>query len=72
MWQNTAQRRALEDQKRAEMYRRTLENVRSVCAQPKPGLEGYCRDQATVLLEFPECDPACVALARKVRGEPTR
>ena len=72
VWQNAAQKRALESQKRVEMYERTLENVRSVFAQPKPELQSYCRDQATILLEFPECDPVCVALARRVRGEPTR
>jgi hypothetical protein len=60
------------NQHRGEMYQRTLETVRSVCVNPKPGVESYCRDQALLLLEFPECDPECVALARKVRGEPTR
>ena len=57
---------------RAEMYREALENVRRRCVPPGPGLESYCRDHATLLLDYPECDPACVALVRQVRGEPTR
>ena len=71
VWHCAAQQRS-PDQRRAEMYQRTLETARSTCTPPKPGLESYCRDQATLLLEFPECDPACVALARRIRGEPTR
>jgi|SoimicmetaTmtHMA_FD_contig_31_3303517_length_671_multi_3_in_0_out_0_2 hypothetical protein len=59
-------------QHRAEMYREALENVRARCVPPRSGLESYCRDHATVLLEYPECDPECVALVRQIRGEPTR
>ena len=54
------------------MYRGALENVRARCVPLKPELESYCRDHATLLLDYPECDPACVALVRKIRGEPTR
>jgi hypothetical protein len=71
VWHATANRRA-PDPHRGEMYQRTLESVRSTCLPPKAGVESYCRDQALLLLEFPECDSACVALARKIRGEPTR
>jgi len=71
VWQGAARRR-VQDPHRGEMYQRTLESVRTICFPPKPGVESYCRDQALLLLEFPECDPSCVALARKVRGEPTR
>jgi hypothetical protein len=71
MWQRATQR-SQSDPHRGEMYQRTLESVRASCFPPKPGVESYCRDQALLLLEFPECNPACVALARKIRGEPTR
>jgi hypothetical protein len=71
MWQRATQR-GESDPHRGELYQRTLESVRASCFPPKPGVESYCRDQALLLLEFPECDPECVALARKIRGEPTR
>jgi hypothetical protein len=71
VWQGARFERA-PDKHRVEMYQRTLESVRTTCFPPKAGVESYCRDQALLLLEFPECDPSCVSLARKVRGEPTR
>jgi hypothetical protein len=71
MWQITSRSRA-PNPKRGELYQRTLENVREFCDPQHAGLESYCRDQATALLEFPECDPACVSLARRIRREPTR
>lgn len=71
LWHNAA-RLGAPNPHRGEMYQRTLENARSFCEPAKPGLESYCRDQASLLLEFPECDPACVALARRIRGEPAR
>jgi hypothetical protein len=70
-WQQAA-RRGASPQSRAEMYREALENVRSRCLPPGPGLESYCRDHATLLLDYPECDPACVSMVRQIRGEPTR
>ena len=70
-WQQ-ATRRGVSSQHRVEMYREALENVRSRCVPPRAGLESYCRDHATLLLDYPECDPECVALVRQIRGEPTR
>jgi hypothetical protein len=72
VWHNAAVKQEAENRRRDELYRRTLENVQSVCRAPEPGLESYCRAQAALLLEYPECDPDCVALAREVRGEPAR
>ena len=75
VWQNAAQRQAVRDlptQDRLAMFGRTLESVRSVCVPARSGLEGYCRSQATLLLEFPECDADCVGLVHRARGEPTR
>ena len=70
-WQQTV-RRDSSPQHRVEMYREELENVSTRCVPPKPDLDSYCRDHATLLLEYPDCDPACVALVRQIRGEPTR
>jgi hypothetical protein len=57
---------------RHEMYQRSLANVRTSCEPVKPELESYCREQASALLEFPECDAECVALVRAIRREPRR
>jgi hypothetical protein len=54
------------------MYQRTLANVRATCSPPAPAVESHCRDLAALLLDFPECDADCVALARRIRNEPTR
>jgi hypothetical protein len=70
-WQQ-ASRRGESPQPRAEMYRAALENVRARCTPPSRELESYCRDNATLLLDYPECDAACVSLVRHIRGEPTR
>ena len=71
LWQIAA-RRGSPNEHRAEMYQRTLATVRDSCSPPKPSLDSYCRDQAGLLLEFPECDAECVALARAIRHEPGR
>jgi len=71
VWQLAA-RRGSPNPHRVEMYQRTLATVRDSCSPPKPDLEGYCRDQAALLLEFPECDADCVALVRAIRHEPAR
>src|SRR5262249_51748512 len=60
------------DPHRAGMYQRTLAAVRESCLPPGPNVESYCRDQAALLLTFPECDADCVALARNIRHEPGR
>jgi len=70
-WQR-AGRRDGSLQGRLEMYQEAMENVRSRCVPPAAGLDGYCRDHATLLLDYPECDAECVALVRQIRGEPTR
>ena len=71
VWQLTA-RWAPPDPRRAGMYQRTLASVRESCVPPKPNVESYCRDQAALLLTYPECDADCVALARAIRHEPGR
>lgn len=70
-WQQ-ASRRGGSPQHRAEMFQQALQNVQARCVPPKAELESYCRDHATLLLDYPECDAECVALVRRIRNEPTR
>ena len=72
LWQSAPHRWAEPDLQRGEMYQRALANVRASCEPLKPDLETYCREQATLLLGFPECDAECVVLVRSIRREPRR
>jgi hypothetical protein len=65
-------RSVLPNPQRVELYNRTFASVLASCTPPKPNLDDYCRDQATLLLDYPECDEKCVALVREVRREPGR
>jgi hypothetical protein len=61
-----AERRALQTMpapERQALFARTLKNLTQVCAEPADGMEDFCFDQARLAVEFPECDPACQALA---------
>jgi hypothetical protein len=57
---------------RAELYARTLQNLESVCAPGNGALPEFCDGQARLALAFPECDGACVELARTSLRQPTR
>jgi hypothetical protein len=70
-WQVHLRARAPNPQ-RVELFNRTYASVLESCRPPKAALEAYCRDQATLLLDYPECDEACVALVREIRREPGR
>ena len=70
-WQQASRRGGAPEQ-RAEHYARKLDELRARCLPPKPDLEGDCRERATSLLDYPECDATCVGLVRRIRGEPTR
>ena len=63
---------AAPDRDRSLLYLRTLEVLRSSCDPARPETDSYCSEQAGLLLEFPECDSACVELARRIRHEPSR
>ena len=55
------------------LYQRTLETLRTTCAQPPgPEMAAYCRQQATFITGFPECHDACRALAARFTPGPTR
>jgi len=67
IWSQGAERRGfrgLPADERKAVYLRTLENLQTVCASPDLALEEYCREQARVLLAFPECDASCREIAR--------
>jgi cytochrome b pre-mRNA-processing protein 3 len=65
--------RALPADRRAALYRRTLEDLESVCGTSHASdLDGHCREQARFILTFPECDEACTRLARWQLDGPTR
>src|SRR6478735_2049263 len=52
--------RALPPAQRQSLYRRTMENLTTIC-DPAPGrsMREFCRAQAALALEFPECDYEC-------------
>lgn len=65
--------RSLPQADRRALYERTLENVRSLCSgDARYRLEGYCRDQADLLLALPECDAGCKVLVASYRQRATR
>jgi hypothetical protein len=76
VWDRGSERRAirtLPDGERRALYERTLENLRSVCALPESGdLQSFCRQQAELIVDLPECDAACRDLARDHRQRPSR
>ena len=55
--------RSLPEGERSALYERTAKNLRQVCNDPPVALQFYCNQQAEFLLNFPECDADCRALA---------
>lgn len=71
IWWQGSEQRALRDlpaAERAALYERTRANLESVCASSDLALDEYCREQARILLELPECDGACRELGRAQVG----
>ena len=58
--------RELPPAQRHGLYQRTMENLKTVC-DPAPGrsVREFCREQAALALEFPECDDDCRRTARR-------
>jgi hypothetical protein len=55
--------RRLPSQERAALAERTLANLRDICrGNDRP--RDFCRDQANLLLDLPECGQACRTEAR--------
>jgi hypothetical protein len=76
VWAEGEERRALRRlpaAERAAIYQRTMENLKTVC-DPAPGrsLREFCRSQAAVVLDLPECDVACQEIARRHFSLPSR
>jgi hypothetical protein len=70
-WLLSAEQRAIRGLPRDEriaLYQRTLENVRTICANTDPALGPYCTEQARILLLFAECDAECRELAGRQVG----
>jgi hypothetical protein len=61
-------------QERRALYERTLRTLASSCApiKQRQGLADHCREQAEFIVQFPECDGACRALAEPHQRKPTR
>ena len=58
--------RELPPVQRHGLYLRTMENLKTIC-DPAPGrsMREFCRTQAALALEFPECDDDCRRTARR-------
>jgi len=73
----SAEQRALSrmpPDERGEVYERAMENVKALCGQgPRTdALERECAEQIRFVLQFPECDDACRAIARMRQPRPTK
>jgi hypothetical protein len=76
IWSQQSEKRAIQalpDAERNSLYRRTLEDLQSVCAVGHASdLDEHCARQARFILQFPECEEACRELARRQQRIPTR
>lgn len=76
IWSQQSEKRAIEalpEVERQSLYRRTLEDLQSVCAASHASdLDEHCARQGRFILQFPECDEACRGLARRQLRMPTR
>lgn len=66
LWNVSAERRAiraLTPEQRAALHQSALESLKTACSSADPSLDDYCRAQARVLLDLPECDALCRELA---------
>jgi hypothetical protein len=61
--------RDLPAQARAQIFRQSLTEVRSICLESyaaRGALHDHCIEEAQFVLLFPECDPGCRATASAV------
>jgi hypothetical protein len=75
-WSSAGQGREIRDLpagQRHALYQRTMENLKTIC-DPAPGrsVRDFCRGQAALVLEFPECDDDCRRTARRHMSLPRR
>jgi hypothetical protein len=75
-WSATAEDRAvraLPEPERRGLYRRTLENLKTICEPAAPrSMREFCRAQADLATQLPECDPSCQEIAHRHLTLPTR
>lgn len=65
--------RDLPEADRQALYQRTSQTLKQTCSESSgPQMTDYCRDQAELLLHFPECDDDCRALSRRYLHVPAR
>jgi hypothetical protein len=64
----------LPEPERRALYQHTLDTLDAFCDPTKglTGLDAYCRQQAELIVQFPECNPACWARADRHRPQPSR
>ncbi len=65
--------RNLPASERAALYQRTLETLKTICANASGStLKEYCRNQAEFIGLFPECDESCRARVLQLTSTPAR
>ena len=66
IWSSGAERRAIQNMPEGErrgLLVRTVDNLKTVCEAPPDALRVFCREQAKLAVDFPECDHPCQDLA---------
>ena len=75
-WLTTAETRAvraLPELERRGLYRRTMENLETICEPAAPrSMRDFCRAQAELAMQLPDCDQGCQEIARRHVALPTR
>jgi len=59
-------------EERAQLYLRTLEDIRFCKTAAAQDLKGFCERQAEFILTFPECGEECKATSRLLLTGPQR
>ena len=77
LWRTGAERRAIEGMAPAErraVYEQAFGELQRLCGSgPRDdALERRCREQIRFVLQFPECDATCQAIARRHEPLPTK
>lgn len=64
---------AVPDVERRALYERTMETLRTTCAEPiAPDLVEFCHEQADIAAALPECDATCESHVARLVPRPTR
>lgn len=74
-YSKTADRRAvreLPDEERHALYLHVLDGFERYCWSPVVAPNGWCREQALFLQQFPECEARCAQIVRRYIIRATR